>query len=400
MEENRKSSVETEMENYLKSELGGEAVTTVPVPDIVQNLINTNPPSSPPSEGSTEESLHTASEHLVTSAIISVDDMDSGDFNNMEKEKESETEKSPSSSQLTTTPPRGLNNSSLTLPKIQISPEGGNPRSPQKEEPHPPLEVVTDPPEEKAGALKPCPSPSRIPSRKNSGVTSLAINDDLRRLETRLERFVSNKSSEGSECSETSENSGARSSATVSSRLHSSGTASSRAKTADKSSSSGNSSPQEKTSTMLKNTLRKMTRFSMGSNVKRKDSSDQETETAEPKSRSRNPFTGKSRVPKSQSPAPSGVARSKSFKEPGPPVSRPNPGVGGVGGYNSNLGRNNVYTSSLRRTKIKHQNTEDRQDRDNSTRATSKTHISNSTTTSSSIILKLIITLFSFAYWL
>ena len=54
MEENRKSSVETEMENYLKSELGGEAVTTVPVPDIVQNLINTNPPSSPPSEGSTE----------------------------------------------------------------------------------------------------------------------------------------------------------------------------------------------------------------------------------------------------------------------------------------------------------------------------------------------------------
>merc|ERR1719410_1673030 len=110
----------------------------------------------------------------------------------------------------------------------------------------------------------------------------------------------------------------------------------------------------------------------MGSNVKRKDSSDQETETAEPKSRSRNPFTGKSRVPKSQSPAPSGVARSKSFKEPGPPVSRPTPGAGagGAGAYNSNLGRNNVYTSSLRRTKIKHQNTEDRQERDHSTRAT------------------------------
>ena len=389
MEENRKSSVETEMENYLKSELGGEAAT---VPDIVQNLVNTpSPPSppSPPSEGSTEGSLHTASENLlVTSAIISVDDMDSGDFNSEEKESERKTEKSPS-----TTPPRGLNNSSLTLPKIQISPEGSSSRTPEKEEQQqPPLEVVTaDQPEDKATALKPCPSPSRIPSRKNSAVTQLAINDDLRRLETRLERFVSSKSSEGSECSETSENSGARSSATVSSRLHSSGTASSRAKTADKSSSSGNSSPQEKTSTMLKNTLRKMTRFSMGSNVKRKDSSDQETsDTAEPKSRSRNPFTGKSRVPKSQSPAPSGVARSKSFKEPGPPVSRPTPGgaTGGAGGgYNSSMGRNNVYTSSLRRTKIKHQNNEERQEREqHSTRATSKTDISNSTT-STSIIL-------------
>ena len=107
---------------------------------------------------------------------------------------------------------------------------------------------------------------------------------------------------------------------------------------------------------MLKNTLRKMTRFSMGSNVKRKDSSDQESDTAEPKSRSRNPFTGKSRVPKSQSPAPSGVARSKSFKEPGPPVSRTNNGTSGVGSYS----RNNVYTSSLRRTKNKQREEEKR----------------------------------------
>ena len=37
MEDNRKSSVETEMENYLKSELGGGEAVTV-VPDIVQNL--------------------------------------------------------------------------------------------------------------------------------------------------------------------------------------------------------------------------------------------------------------------------------------------------------------------------------------------------------------------------
>ena len=74
MEENRKSSVETEMENYLKSELGGAAETAPAVPDIVQNLVITNK-----NEGSNEE-------NLVTSAIISVDDMDSGDFNNEEKE--------------------------------------------------------------------------------------------------------------------------------------------------------------------------------------------------------------------------------------------------------------------------------------------------------------------------
>ena len=383
MEENRKSSVETEMENYLQSELGGEAVTATAVPDIVQNLTTTT--TTTITNNNTSQSRGNTEENLVTSAIISVDDMDSGDFNNEEKEGDNKKEKSPSpsSTQLSTTPPRGLNNSSLTLPRIQISPEGSTTsRTPEKEETPPPpenhLEVVTDLPEAKAGELKPCPSPSRIPSRKNSGVTTLAINDDLRRLETRLEKFV-NKSSEGSECSETSgENCGARNSgATVSSRLYTSGTASSRAKTADKSSSSGNSSPQEKTSTMLKNTLRKMTRFSMGSNVKRKDSSDQETDMVEPKSRSRNPFTGKSRVPKSQSPAPSGVARSKSFKEPGPPVSRPTPGGGGAGGggYNSGLARNNVYTSSLRRTKIKQQNTEDRQERDHSTRATSKADI-------------------------
>jgi len=329
--ENRKSSVETEMENYLKTELG-----VVPaVPDLVQ---------------STEENIVSSD---VTSAIISVDDMDSGDFTTAASDgKEKEAVPEISTNAQPPSPSRGISNCSITLPKIQISPD-----------------VSCDQPQTAGGAqdntdntvnnleVKLCPSPSRIPSRKNSAVTTQVINDDLRKLETRLEKFV-NKSSEGSECSESSDNCGARSSSTVASRLHSSGTASSRAKTADKSqSSSGNSSPQEKTSTMLKNTLRKMTRFSMGSNVKRKDSSEQDSgcDMAEPKSRSRNPFTGKSRVPKSQSPAPSGIARSKSFKEPGAPVSRPG-NMGGVG----NTGRNNVYTSSLRRTKIKSQEKEER----------------------------------------
>ena len=429
------------MENYLKSELGGETA----VPDLVQSLTT--------STETTEESLHTASENLVTSAIISVDDLDSGDFNNVQPEVPSSEESPPTSSGISHTNTEiikndnintgiikadinntdiiktdinntgiktdinnsdiiktDINNSSIktdisntdnsstannstditntstTLPTIQISPESSEDAAVPSHVPATAnLQVQTDLAEEKAGDVRLCPSPSRIPSRKNSSANSQAINDDLRKLETRLEKFV-NRSSEGSECSETSDNSGARSSAsvssrpyssdcTVSSRLYSSATASSRAKTADKSqsSSSGNTSPQEKTSTMLKNTLRKMTRFSMGS---RKETSEQQTggtntssDMSEPKSRSRNPFIGKSRVPKSQSPASSGIARSKSFKEPGPPVSRNGAGSSGSSGYNGNTGRNNVYTSSMRRTKIKQQNNEEREERDSSSRA-------------------------------
>ena len=163
----------------------------------------------------------------------------------------------------------------------------------------------------------------------------------------------------------------------VVSRLHSSGTASSRAKTADK---SGNISPQEKTASMLKNTLRKMTRFSIGSsNASRKKEQTEDSNFAKPavppetdKSRSRTTFLGKSRVPKSQSPGP-GVSRSKSFKEPGAPGTRTGAvtnGNGQVSNYNS-LARNNVYTSSLRRTKIKHQQ-QSEEKTDNDSRATSK----------------------------
>ena len=169
----------------------------------------------------------------------------------------------------------------------------------------------------------------------------------------------------------------------VVSRLHSSGTASSRAKTADKSSGNngGNTSPQEKTASMLKNTLRKMTRFSIGSsNAGRKKEQAEDSNFAKPavppetdKSRSRTTFLGKSRVPKSQSPGP-GVSRSKSFKEPGAPVTRTGAGGGsvtngnGLGSNYNSLARNNVYTSSLRRTKMKHKVNEDNDDKDNSTR--------------------------------
>ena len=134
---------------------------------------------------------------------------------------------------------------------------------------------------------------------------------------------------------------------------------------------------------MLKTTLRKMTRFSMGGNGKKKDANEAETKKTSPEveqkavGRSRNPFNGKSRVPKSQSPAP-GVGRSKSFKEPaavpgrqgGIPTSS---GYGGAyAGSNGSTARNNVYTSSLRRTKIKHQTSGEESDREAPTRPISK----------------------------
>ena len=83
--------------------------------------------------------------------------------------------------------------SKITLPKIQISPESGVASSEDSSRPSPHSSL----------------SPSRIPSRKNSSQTSQsqAINDDLRKLESRLERFVG-KSSEGSECSDNSDQSG------------------------------------------------------------------------------------------------------------------------------------------------------------------------------------------------
>lgn len=388
-EEARKSSIETEMENYLKTELshpaGGDTVQNdagqdIPeqdnttTPDIVKDLNNSLSNMSMSEAGEAELSpesdlsLHTATESLgseesnthkdteMTSEIISVDDND-GPIDHSEGPNSSNSSKIiPNGQQLphnSTVSQRGAN-LAISIPRIQVSPDSS---------PKPNISPSEEPPL--------CPSPSRIPSRKNSAVTSQVISEDLKKLESRLEKFVP-KSSDGSECSEGSDNSGK--SVTTASRLHYSQTASSRAKASEK---SGSVSPQENktTSNMLKTTLRKMTRFSMGGNGKKKDANEAETKKTSPEveqksvGRSRNPFNGKSRVPKSQSPAP-GVGRSKSFKEPaavpgrqgGIPTSS---GYGGAyAGSNGSTARNNVYTSSLRRTKIKHQTSGEESDRE------------------------------------
>jgi len=386
-EENRKSSIETEMENYLKTELNNteagdtsdqdipEKVTTT-TPDIVKDLNNSLSCMSICSESAqatlspeSELSLHTATESIdseetntpkdreMTSEIISVDDIDEsitpditcdaegGGDDDASHPNQRTTQNEEQLPVTNSTPPRGAN-LAISIPRIQVSPE----ISPK---PTPPSSDLTKPSD-----LQPCPSPSKIPSRKNSSVTSQVISEDLRKLESRLEKFVA-KSSDGSECSEGSDNSGK--SVTNVSRLHYSQTASSRAKASEK---CGSVSPQDKTtSNMLKTTLRKMTRFSMGGSGKKKDTNETENKKTSPEveqkpiGRSRNPFNGKSRVPKSQSPAP-GVGRSKSFKEPSLPPARQNsiPTSTGYGaGSNGSTARNNVYTSSLRRTKMKHQ---------------------------------------------
>jgi len=399
--EARKSSIETEMENYLKTELSPPGVPSdvvkdtpetvdtgadKPAPDIVQDLntsmanmaMSNQDAAAAESSPDTDLSLHTATESIgsetdthrdteLTSEIISVDDIDGhtevdNDDNSAQTTSSQPSQiiipngqQMPPNSLPSAIPHRGVN-LAISIPRIQVSPE----IAPKPN--HSPSDL------QRASDLPTCPSPSRIPSRKNSAVTTQVISEDLRKLESRLEKFVP-KSSDGSECSEGSDNSG-KSVTNVVSRLHYSQTASSRAKASEK---SGSVSPQEKTSNMLKTTLRKMTRFSMGGNGKKKDNSP-ETETKktnveiEPKSRSRNPFNGKSRVPKSQSPAP-GVGRSKSFKEPALPGRQNSiPGVASSSGYtgsmayagsNGSTARNNVYTSSLRRTKIKHQNSEE-----------------------------------------
>ena len=386
-EENRKSSIETEMENYLKTELNNteagdtsdqdipEKVTTT-TPDIVKDLNNSLSCMSICSESAqatlspeSELSLHTATESIdseetntpkdreMTSEIISVDDIDEsitpditcdaegGGDDDASHPNQRTTQNEEQLPVTNLTPPKGAN-LAISIPRIQVSPE----ISPK---PTPPSSDLTKPSD-----LQPCPSPSKIPSRKNSSVTSQVISEDLRKLESRLEKFVA-KSSDGSECSEGSDNSGK--SVTNVSRLHYSQTASSRAKASEK---CGSVSPQDKTtSNMLKTTLRKMTRFSMGGSGKKKDTNETENKKTSPEveqkpiGRSRNPFNGKSRVPKSQSPAP-GVGRSKSFKEPSLPPARQNsiPTSTGYGaGSNGSTARNNVYTSSLRRTKMKHQ---------------------------------------------
>ena len=205
--------------------------------------------------------------------------------------------------------------------------------------------------------LPTCHSPSRIPSSKNSAVTAMVISEDLKKLESRLEKFVP-KISDRSACSEGSDNSG-KSVTNVVSRLHYSQTASSRVKVSEQ---LGSVSPQEKTSNMLKTTLRKITRFSMGGTGKKKEVSEEEAKKSnievEPKLCFRNPFNGKSRIPKFQSPAPV-VGRNKSFKEPVAPSSRLTsiPSMA-YSGSNGSTARKNVYTSSLRRTKMKHQSSE------------------------------------------
>merc|ERR1719391_708818 len=235
---------------------------------------------------------------------------------------------------------------------------------------------IASPPTSSSTSTPAAPSPSRIPSRQQqptstqhqqsspnssqghspvglqgafdlkAGVSGqVGGQEELRKLESRIERFVSRSS--GSECSEgSSETSGKGTASSVTSRLYNGQTASSRAKAEGKL-GGGNSPPGEKgvgsTGSMLRTTLRKMTRFSIGGKKKEEDEGGESSEAEQKQSRSRNPFLGKSRVPQSQSPGP-GVGRSRSFKEPQAVAGRGIPGP---------QARNSVYTSSLRRSKAK-----------------------------------------------
>merc|ERR1719357_1458998 len=239
--EARKSSIEAEMENYLKSELNKQQATEEELntsspqegvssaPDIVQDLKGSmsamslsqtevdNTELSPESD----LSLHTATESIdsepntlkdteMTSEIISVDDID-GPASDVEKPVTPPLPSEPivtSERQVTPQTQRGAN-LAISIPRIHVSPE------------------ISPKPNLSPNDISTSPA-TKIPSRKNSSITSQVISEDLKRLESRLEKFVP-KSSDGSECSESSDNSGK--SVGNASRLHYSQTASSRAKT-------------------------------------------------------------------------------------------------------------------------------------------------------------------------
>jgi len=240
-------------------------------------------------------------------------------------------------------------------------------------------------------------APTRIPSRKNSSGTSMS--EDLRNLESKLERYISKTESEGgSETSEISDSS-AQSGSSVSNvvnRLHNGQTASTRARAANNrpngpgagghhrdvhashhrdeatghrdpmtSSFRGklpephttvpkgkqsdhnqkNGSTQDKdtgTASMLKSTLRKMSRFSISSNKGKKEEDEKGKGSTDEKKE------GKLRgrlTAKAGPLSPPTVNRSRSFKEPERP-----------GRVDS---RNQAYTSSLRRPKNKLQTDQD-----------------------------------------
>jgi len=204
------------------------------------------------------------------------------------------------------------------------------------------------------------------------------LSEDLKKLESRLEKYMTKEGSLS--MTQSTKDEGCMS---VSMRLHSGQTASSRAKAdscrvgmSHKSSSlapsSSSTSPTEKssgTASMLRSTLRKMTRFSIGTN---KDSKKEATDTSSKdqarksppvsdieQKRSRSHLPNPSRLKKPSVPGSPNiqVSRSKSFKEPERPgIYRQN-----SGGNGTSTQRNNVYTSSLRRTKNK--NNEEQQDK-------------------------------------
>ena len=170
-----------------------------PQPDLLEHVNSHEAPqeSLVTNGEQTESSVMTEDQQpgqvSVTSPIISVDDeADGGNIEVSSENKESEPQSDTLAGEMSTNSPPRLE---VTPPRIQISPETG------------------DQDRVKTGIGRPTSSslsPSRIPSRKNSTSVqtasgqSEAVNDDLKVLESRLERFVT-RSSEGSEASDNSE---------------------------------------------------------------------------------------------------------------------------------------------------------------------------------------------------
>jgi len=387
--QNRKSLIELEMENYLKSELGGSGAPVEEVPDKVlaakTDVIETDVAKTDVIE---TELLKDEDLNKGSSITILKDDTqahfaeDKSNVNGVSMEQEKTV-----IPQIDVTKCNEMTDNVTTRQGLEIAVDKS-------------VSVSISPPEstnfneavtvngdvtavETTNHIDPVPK--IVENHKNEATP---MSEDLKKLESRLEKYITKDANgeavriEEGAMTQSMNQEGCMS---VSMRLHSGQTASSRAK-ADRDTNrvgtsqktNGVTSPTEKstgTASMLRSTLRKMTRFSIGKDKDaKKEPSDPNIKDQSRKSppaadidqkRSRSHLPNPTRLKKPSipsSPNPSQVNRSKSFKEPERPgIYRQN--SGGNGSSAQSRERNNVYSSSLRRTKNKNSASDSDQER-------------------------------------
>lgn len=385
--ENRKSLIELEMEDYLKSELGG---TGAPVEDAIDNLDETDViktellKDEDLNQGSINDT-HVNSAEDKSDIFIDVNGVSMEEFvveTTSNVVTISATEE-PVIPHIDVTKCNDTTDNVTIRQPLEMPVEKTMSSISPTESTNLNEAVTVDGVNHAVEANNQCdPIPTKDKEVENDKNEVTPLSEDLKKLESRLEKYITKDSNgEAVRLEEGSMINSMRDEGcmSVSMRLHSGQTASSRAKadtnnrvgTSQK--TAGSTSPAEKssgTASMLRSTLRKMTRFSIGSKDAKKEPSDPSIKDQAIKSppapdidqkRSRSHLPNPTRLKKPSIPSSPNIQvnRSKSFKEPERPgIYRQN-----SGGNGTSTQRNNVYTSSLRRTKNKNSASDSDQER-------------------------------------